>query len=212
MGQRHGQLLYESRPHSESANSLGWSPGGERLAVTSIEGRLQVWEAGSGEETTWTFLDAVGTDVAWSPDGTTLAASTTGGSAVLLDGIDAQVLDELRSGEEFAYAVAWSPDGSMIAVGTLDGRVVVWPVGAAEPSRDLSVGEMVSLVAWSPNGEIVAAATESGALLLYRAATGEPLFQGKAHNGPVGGVAFSPDGSQLATAGFDGAVKLWGIP
>ena len=39
--------------------------------------------------------------------------------------------------------------------------------------------------------------------------TGQPLGQTMQHSGEVTAVAFSPDGSKLATASLDNSARLW---
>ena len=55
--------------------------------------------------------------------------------------------------------------------------------------------------------------TSTGALIdravrVWDAETGQELYSLKGHNGQVTGVAFSPDGSRLASAD-GGTVKVW---
>jgi WD40 repeat protein len=45
----------------------------------------------------------------------------------------------------------------------------------------------------------------------WDATTGAPLRRWQGHTGPVGCVAFSPDGRRLATGGTGGRVTLWDV-
>src|SRR5262249_25648609 len=49
-------------------------------------------------------------------------------------------------------------------------------------------------------------------LFIWNAADGASVRQVVAHAGPVTGVAFNAQGTQLLTSGGDGLLKLWALP
>jgi WD40 repeat protein len=156
------------------------------------------------------------TSVAFSPDGTTLAAGyDNGGSSgvVLCDVAAGRRLGEPIPIEESGLAcLAFSPDGKAFALGYCGAGangIILCDVATRSRIDSLELKDgYISSVAVSPSGALLAAGYGSfrsrGGLILYDFALGrwrgEPIA---VHEGRVTSVAFSPDGAILA-AGFDG--------
>ncbi|HYZ11047.1 MAG TPA: AAA family ATPase, partial [Actinomycetota bacterium] len=64
---------------------------------------------------------------------------------------------------------------------------------------------------WSPDGTrfVTEGPEETGIVDIRNAETGESMLSFKGHDADLNNVAFSGDGSMLATAGDDGAAKVW---
>jgi WD40 repeat protein len=72
---------------------------------------------------------------------------------------------------------------------------------------------MTQCLAFSPDGKQIATGGDNKAVKLWEAATGKLLKTWEGHRGGVKAVAFSPDGSIVASsAANDNDIRLWPVP
>ena len=75
---------------------------------------------------------------------------------------------------------------------------------------ELEVPGVGGLLAWSPRGVFVTEGPENSGLIDIRdSETGRSVRSFQGHDGDVNDVAFSPDGSRLASTGDDGTLNVW---
>ncbi len=176
------------------------------------DGKIQWLEMSRrvGEELT-TF--GTGGLVAFSPNGSTLALSSAGGTVWLWDVASRQPLGEPLSGDEgWMWSVAFSPDGTTLASGSDDGTVRLWDIASRQPLAALPIrGNRVNSVTFSPDGTTLVSGGEDG-IWLWDVASWQPLgaLAGGSED-EVTSVAFSLDGTILASGSGDGAVWLWDV-
>jgi WD40 repeat protein len=191
---------------SGPATALAFSKDGQWLAA-GIGDWVVLFDATRGRETrAWGAKGQVFA-VAFSPDGRRLAAAEQD-ALVLLD-VNSKEVRQLRSGRSQARAVAFSPDGRLLAA-PIGAEVRLYDVAAVKQVRALRGHEgNVQAIAFSPDGARLAAGEDNGTIKLWGPATGEAVLTPRTRGGrPVVGLAFSPDGQQLAVICGD-AVEIW---
>jgi WD40 repeat protein len=153
--------------------------------------------------------------VAFSADGTGLAACSASGQVSIWQVPTWQPIGDLRGHERSALTLAWHPSRSELATGGQDGVVRLWGLDASAERAVLPVGEQGSWVehlAWSPDGCFLAASAGKSLRIWGVDAAGSPQLVADvpAHKTTVSALSWMPNGGGVISSCYGGA-WLWKV-
>ena len=145
-----------------------------------------------------------------------VSISRSGSGARMWDVESGESIDTFSNG---AWSVAFSPCSRLVACGQRE-EILLWDIAHRETVRTISQprdsGDPLAL-AFSPCSRYLASGTwwqrgvntKKVAIRLWNVATGENITTLRGHCSDVQELAFSPDGTILASGGYDGTILLW---
>jgi len=157
-------------------------------------------------------LPLLGSDVwmvAYSRDGTLLISGSRSGKTRVWSCTERRLLRELDDPNDPGYPDRFWSDGRRLLAVNVAGNAIWWDTLTGQTIQTFPTGPFYS-VGLSPDDRLFAFGDETGAVHWLNAETGEVLrTTGSAHRAPVVGIAFSADGAQAASVGWDGRLAIW---
>lgn len=157
------------------------------------------------------------TSIAYSPDGTRIAAGHGFPSdrALVWDTETGDTRLTLAAHTGTVHSVAYHADGTRIATGGGDGALIVWDADTGDTlyTVDAAHSGGVFDVAFAPAGDVLASVGFDGVLRLWDATDGTPLAEYTADEAALSlnAVDFSADGGTVAAGGEAAAVWVWRV-
>jgi WD40 repeat protein len=217
------------QPIEGRINSLAFSSDGAKLAIGG-EGKLFIRDLVAKErplEVTFPhrerFSPGAVDAMAFSPDGTTIAAGSNDAGPKGVALIDAANGQTLRSfavpgvTRWYFRAIQFSPDGKLLAANIEDNSgngVAVWNVESGKLIwRLFGLFGDAHFLSFSPDSRRLAASSEwFSTMCVWDLSSGKPLGDPRSsHEQHPNTIHFLPGDQRLATASDDGTVRIWSL-
>ncbi|RKU25715.1 hypothetical protein C6497_15245 [Candidatus Poribacteria bacterium] len=198
--------------HTDTVNSIAFSPDGQRLVSGSDDYTLKLWDIEEKRHIATLkhitdYAQSQIKKVAFSPDGQKIISA--GFHLKIWDIYTFKEILTIRH-DEWIYTLAFSSDGELLAYGDTAGKIVVRNIRTHQEITQFEAdADLITSVRFSPDNNTLASGGLNGGIKLWNIKNWE-LIGTLPTNGTVTDINYSPDGSILANSDYE-AVNLWKI-
>ena len=196
-----------------AVSAVAFSSDGSRIAAASEGGQFRVWRVDGTElvKPVSAHPHRSVTSLKFSPDGLQLATADSRGLVRLWNPTSGAASLVLRGHVQGVEALSFAADSQFLASASLDGTTRIWDLRSDGDWRLVRFHQPY-FEAVSADGELAAVGQQDGTIVVWKLDSDEVLATLSGH-GPAAcwKLEFSPDATRLASAGWDGTVRLWDL-
>jgi WD40 repeat protein len=206
-----------SGAHRGPVWSITPTPDGIAVASGGEDGVARIWETRSGNRRcTLAGHDGPVHAVAVTPDGSGVVTASRDATVRVWDPSTGAQVGVLRGHGNGVYSAVALPGGSLIASGSEDRTIRVWPrpepVSSDDEDRPVILRGheegVMSLAALTDGTDRVVSASQDRTLKVWDVQTRTAVLTLEGHVADVLGVAATPDGRSIVSAG-DNTLRVW---
>jgi WD40 repeat protein len=202
-----GQLTRDLRGHTERVTLMSFSHDSTLLASASFDRTVRVWRVDNGDCIQTLNYELTVHALSFFPSLRFLATAIESQIQVW-DISNGKCIQDLSGHRDWVTHIAFSPDSKLIASGSKDQTIRLWEVEGGERIRVSNTSDgSISRLAVSPDRILLAAAVNND-MRLWRTDNGKYTQKLKGHNKSILSITFSPNTRLIATASYNGTVRL----
>ncbi len=184
--------------HDDGANCLAWHPTQALLATGGQDGQVKFWDASNAQHTATASLGSAWIEhLAWSPDGTKVAAGA--GRQLTLLNPDGTTRHAFAPAPKTLCALAWQPAGGCLASAYFGG-VCLWDADDFVAQKEFAYANGIHALVWSPDNRWLVSGNQDPSVHLWLVEEDQE-FHMSGYETKVKSLSFSNDSRRLATGG-----------
>ena len=197
--------------HDGPVLSASFRSDGRLIATAGADGTLRLWSSPKKPLLEFAIPNRQRVnDIAFSPDGDRVVTASRDGTARVWSGA---AQPSVLSHGDWVESATFSRDGSRILTAGDDGTAKVWrtETGSLLATVGSEGGDALYTADLSPDGVHVAVGGDGGDVRVWKLGAGGRPERRRSPAERIDGVAFAPTGGLLASASWDGKLRLWEV-
>jgi WD40 repeat protein/serine/threonine protein kinase len=198
--------------HSDTVQSVSFSPDGIKILTGSDDRTARVWDANTGQQLLMVHHAARIPCAAFSPDGKKFITTSLDKTARVWDAATGQLLVEFKGHAAGVWSASFSPDGARVVTASSDKTARIWDIATGQAIVALTGHtDRVWSASFSPDGRQVVTASFDKSARIWDAVTGLQITKLDGHTDMVSSARYSPDGQRVLTASLDHTARVWDV-
>ena len=214
---------HQLRGENNHFNFVTFSPDSSFLVTANDDNTINLWKRDGTLKTTFKAHKSKIRKVTFSPEGL-LLASASDDHTIKLWQLNGELMQVLQGHNGKVTSVIFSPNGKLLASASEDKTIKFWTANGEELVTLNGHDSPVTSLSFSRDNQLLASGSKDGTVIVWSLAKifnegnvvqkevtskGKLLVFSEEKNSGIVSVNFSPDGTILAAASADGAVRIW---